>query len=104
MIQPPSVGPRIGATMMPAPQIAIACPTFSRGLMSSMMDCDIGISAAPNRPWMKRNTTISGRLVAMPHNAEASVKPATAICTTALRPNRSPIQPESGVAIAAATM
>src|SRR6185312_6946952 len=90
--------------MMPAPQIAIAWPTFSRGLMSSRMDCDIGISAAPNRPWMKRNTTISARPEAMPHSAEDTVKPATASCTTALRPKRSPIQPESGVAIAAATM
>ena len=29
--QPPSVGPRIGATTMPAPQIAIAAPCRSRG-------------------------------------------------------------------------
>jgi hypothetical protein len=33
--QPPSVGPMIGPTMMPAPQIAMAWPWRSFGLMSS---------------------------------------------------------------------
>ncbi len=62
--QPPSVGPRIGPTMMPAPQIAIAWPCFSRGLMSSRTACDSGTSAAPKTPCSRRKSTISVRLQA----------------------------------------
>jgi len=44
----------IGPTMMPAPKSAIACPIFSRGLMSSMIACASGASTAPQTPWMTR--------------------------------------------------
>ncbi len=72
--QPPSSGPRIGPTMIPAPQIAIAWPTFSRGLMSSSTACDSGTSAAPNTPCSSRAATISTSEFASPQSAEAIVE------------------------------
>jgi hypothetical protein len=44
------------------------------------------------------------RLAALPHNAEASVKPAAEIRNTYLMPNRPASHPVSGVMIAAGTM
>ena len=90
--------------MAPAPQIAMAWPCFSGGLMSSSTACESGISAAPNTPCSTRKITISGRLVAMPQSMEAAVKPAMEIRNIRLRPIRSASQPESGVMIAADTM
>ena len=59
---------------------------------------------APQIPCSTRNITISGRLVAMPHSAEAMVKPITENRNRRFWPMRSLIQPVSGVAMAAATM
>jgi hypothetical protein len=42
--------------------------------------------------------------VALPHNAEATVKPATDRMNTYLMPKRPASQPVSGIMIAAATM
>ena len=64
------VGPMIGATMMPAPQSAIAWPCRSRGLMSMITDCESGASAAPKAPCRMRKSTISSRLKAVPQSAE----------------------------------
>jgi len=86
------------------PQIAIAGPWRSGGLMSSRIAWLIGMSAAPNMPWSSRKPTSSPRLVAMPHSPEAMVKPMIEICISRLRPIRPASQPVSGVMIAAATM
>ena len=94
----------IGATMMPAPQIAIAWPCRSRGLMSRMTDCESGASAAPKAPCSRRNSDHLARLKAMPQSAEATTKPTTQIMNSRLRPMWSESQPVIGVAIAAATM
>lgn len=102
--QPPSSGPRIGPTMMPAPQIAIAWPTFSRGLMSSSTACDSGTSAAPKMPCSSRAPTMPTSEVARPHSAEAMVKPITEMMNTRRRPQWPQSQPVSGSAIAEATM
>ena len=91
--------------MMPAPQIAIAWPTFSRGLMSSSTACDSGTSAAPNTPCSRRAATISTRLSARPHSAEATVKPTTEIEEHLRRPQWPRTASRSAAcAIAAATM
>jgi hypothetical protein len=90
--------------MMPAPQIAIAWPTFSFGLMSSSTACDSGTSAAPKTPCSSRAATICHSEAAMPHIAEAAVKPITATMNTLRRPHCPHSQPVTGVAMAAATM
>ena len=102
--QPPSIGPRIGPTMMPAPQIAIAWPTFSSGLMSSSTACDSGTSAAPNTPCSSRAATMPPSEVDRPHKADATVKPITDTMNTLRRPQRAHSQPVSGSAMAEATM
>ena len=102
--QPPSVGPMIGPTMMPAPQMAIAWPWRSFGLMSSRKVCDNGTIAAPNTPCSRRNSTMLSRLHARPQAMEVTTKPTTEVRNSSLRPTRSDSQPVTGVMIAAATM
>ena len=102
--QPPSVGPMIGPTMMPAPHSAIAEPWRSLGLMSSRKVCDSGTIAAPNRPCSTRKSTMLSRLQETPHSIDITVKPTTVVRNSSLRPNRSASQPVTGVMIAAATM
>ena len=102
--QPPSVGPMIGPTMMPAPQIAIAWPCSSFGLMLRSTVWESGTSAAPNRPCSTRKRIISSRLVAKPQAIEATTKPAVETMNSSRSPKRSESQPVTGVMIAAATM
>ena len=102
--QPPRAGPSMGPSTAPAPQTAMAWPCFSGGLMSSRTAWDNGISAAPNTPCNRRNSTISTRLLATPHSTEAAVKPAIEIRNTILRPILSARKPVSGVMIAAETI
>ena len=52
--QPPSVGPMIGPSITPMPQIAIAEPRLAGGKMSSITAWLKGTSAAPNTPCNKR--------------------------------------------------
>ena len=90
--------------MMPAPQIAIAWPTFCGGLMSSSTACDSGTSAAPNTPCSRRAATIAASEVDKPHRADATVKPITDTMKTLRRPHCVHNQPVSGSVIAEATM
>ena len=94
----------IGPTMMPAPHIAIACPCFSRGLMSSRNVWLSGTIAAPKSPCRMRKPTIEPRFQLSPHAIEESTKPTTEVRNTLRRPNLSETQPVIGVMIAAATM
>src|SRR6202795_317262 len=90
--------------MTPTPQIAMAEPCFSFGLISSKTSCDRGTSAAPNTPCNSRAATISASVFDMPHSIEATVNPAIDARNTFFWPKRSTIQPVRGVAMAAATM
>ncbi len=94
----------MGPTITPMPHTAIACPCFSRGLISSRMDCDSGTSDAPKMPCSSRDATICARVSDIPQNAEAMVKPVIEMASRRLTLSRSDSQPVSGVAIAAATM
>ena len=102
--QPPRPGPSSGPSTAPAPQTAMAWPWRSGGLMSSRTAWDNGISAAPNRPCSRRNSTISTRLPAIPHSIDATVKPMIETISTIFRPIRSVRKPVSGVMIVEATM
>src|ERR1700733_8023086 len=86
------------------PHTAIAWPCFSRGLMSSRIDCDSGTSEAPKIPCSKRDATICVSVSDKPHSAEATVKPPIEKISSRLTLSRSDSQPVSGVAIAAATI
>jgi hypothetical protein len=68
-----------------------------------MVACDSGTKAAPNMPCSNRKATTSLSDVAMPHRAEAIVKPLTHKRKRRLRPKCVASQPTGAVKIAAAT-
>ena len=90
--------------MIPMPQIDIACVARSGGLMSSITVCESGLMKAANMPCKIRNSTISSRLIAVPHSIEAMTKPPIAIRNRLREPSRSLSQPVAGSAIAVAMM
>ena len=62
-----------------------------------------GISIPPPSPCSARNATSSGSEVASPHSADAAVNSPIAPSSTLRPPNRSPTQPEAGIATASVT-
>src|SRR5438445_5069095 len=85
-------------------QIDIARAWFLGGLISSRTACDMGTSAAPDKPCNNRAITICGSVCARPHNAEAIVNPISEATNTRRRPIRPASQPLKGIMMAAATM
>ena len=73
VIQPPSVGPSVGATMMPSRKIAWTIPCSSRGKIWRSVACAVESSAAPPAPWSSRQSTSSPSVVAVPHSNEATM-------------------------------
>ncbi len=71
--------------------------------VSRMTDCCAGCSPPPNRPCNSRNTTSSGRLVAMPHMNEQTVNIAMQIRKYRLRPISRPSHPATGTTMPFAT-
>lgn len=98
------IGPRIGPTMIPMPQIDIAAACFERGLMSIITVWLSGFMNAAAMPCRMRKATICGMLSASPHSIEAATKPAIAQRNRLREPIRSDSQPVTGIATAAATM
>ncbi len=87
MIQPPRVGPRIGATMTPIENVAIATPRRAGGKLSIRMAWAIGCRAPPPTPCRTRATMSMPRLVAAPHTADEIVKSAMQVSRKRFRPN-----------------
>src|ERR1700722_14438436 len=102
--QPPMTGPSTGPTITETPNRAIADPRSSTSYMSSRKPCDNGTSAAPKSPCIKRKATICSKDCDSPHRIEAMTKPAIAVSSTRLRPNRLARKPDGGVMIAAAAI
>ena len=73
MIQPPSVGPMMGATTTACANVAMAMPRFCGGKLSSMIACAMGTIAPPPTPCKMRARISIGRFHAMPHSTDASV-------------------------------
>jgi len=84
------------------PQIAITLPRSWGGYMSSITAWESGPKAAPNTPWIRRNSTICSRLVAAPHSMEARVNPAIQVISKFFLPKRAASQPTGAVMMAAA--
>jgi hypothetical protein len=102
MIHPPTVGPRIGAIMMPPPQTAMAVPRMLSGKISHIIACAIGMTGPPPRPWSTRMATRNSRLGAMPDRNELVVNSTVQIRKNFRRPNRLESQPVAGMMIALA--
>ena len=79
MIQPPRLGPRVGATTTETPYRAKAPARFAGEKVSVMIDCSLAARPPPPRPCNTRKKIGAGRLVAMPHSIDAAVNTATEI-------------------------
>ena len=70
------------------------------GTMRSMASRPTGTIIAPPMPWKIRAATSSGKVCAMPQQTEPRVKTRIAARNTVRAPNRSAVQPDSGMKIA----
>src|SRR5271163_4893807 len=77
LIQPPRIGPQIGATSVVIDQIASASPRRNGGKIDSSSACEPGIIGPDTAPCRMRNASSEGRSHAIPHRNEATVKRAT---------------------------
>jgi hypothetical protein len=89
----PTVGPIIAGIVIQF----IADTRLARGKLRNRMSRPTGVIIAPPNPWMTRNPTSIGRLVARPHRAEPPAKISTAMQKTMRVPSRSAIQPLTGI-------
>ena len=67
----------IGATSVVMDQMPSAVARLSGGKMEIRSACDPGIIGPEMAPWRIRNMISDGRLHAIPHRNDASVKPIT---------------------------
>ena len=88
MIQPPRVGPIVGAMMAVMPYSANAKPRFSGGKVSARMACAIGCSPPPPAPCSTRKKRRSPRLGANPQSKELTVKMPRQAMKKRFRPKR----------------
>src|ERR1700723_3117333 len=100
VIQPPSVGPMMGATTTPIPYTAIAMPCLLRGKLSTRMAWEIGCRPPPPAPCRTRKKMSRKRLGARPHRNELMVKMTTQPMNSRFRPNSMESQPVSGSTMA----
>ena len=100
VIQPPNVGPMMGATTMPMPYTAIAMPCLVRGKLSTRMAWEMGCRPPPPAPWRIRKKISRGRFGAKPQRKELMVKMMTQPMKRRLRPRSMESQPVSGSTMA----
>src|SRR5579872_3544238 len=76
-IQPPRIGPQIGATSVVIDQIASARPRRKGGKIESSSACEPGIMGPDTAPCRMRKNSSEGRSQAIPQRNEAAVNRAT---------------------------
>ncbi len=76
-IQPPRMGPQIGATRVVIDQMASAKLRLDDGKIEMSSAWEPGIIGPDTAPWRMRKSSSEGRSQAMPHRKEAMVKRAT---------------------------
>ena len=86
MIQPPSVGPMMGATITAMENVAIATPRLATGKLSSKIAWAMGTIAPPPKPCKMRAAISIGRFTAIPHNADAKMNIPMHEISTRFRP------------------
>ena len=97
VMKPPSGGPSTGP--MSAGMVSQASAEISSafGTLRKMTSRPTGTIMAPPMPWTMRNSTKSKSDSAKPHAAEPTVKTTMAMRNTVRAPNRSAIQPLTGM-------
>ena len=79
MMNPPSVGPRVGATMTATPYRAKAWPRCSGAKLSARIDCSLGARPPPPIPCRIRNVISHPSEGASPQSSELAPKTPTQI-------------------------
>ncbi len=100
---PPSGGPAMGPSIAGMVSQAIAVSSSSLRTRRRMSRRPTGTIIAPPKPWRMRAATSSGSDGARPHSADAEAKIAMAATKTRFAPQRSAIQPLTGMNTASAT-
>ncbi len=103
MISPPTVGPRIGASIAGTATRLITRPIRLGPAASAIIICPIGRIMPPPTPCSTRNRISSGADEAIPHSAEPAVNSTSDNRYTGLAPNRRAAQPETGITAASAS-
>ena len=75
MIQPPTVGPSVGASDDKAPSVAAAAMIFLPGKNAKAVVKTVGIIEPPRKPCSARNTIMVLMSQAQPHIRLVAVKP-----------------------------
>src|SRR5580658_4594263 len=77
LIQPPRIGPQIGATSVVIDQMASARPRLAGGKIDSSKACEPGIIGPDTAPCRTRKISSDGRSQAAPQRNEARVNSTT---------------------------
>ena len=97
MIQPPSVGPSVGASEASAPMVAAAITRCLPSKNTNALVNTIGIIEPPMKPCSARNAIMLWMSHATPHSRLAAVKPAADAANSQRVENTWLSQPESGI-------
>src|SRR5579884_2890562 len=101
---PPSVGPIVGPTMTPMPNIAWPMPISCGGNDSKSVACDVESSAPPPSPCNTRQNTRPPSDVAAPQKNDAVTNSAIEPARYRLRPKYADSQPDIGITMTFAMM
>jgi hypothetical protein len=74
VIQPPTIGPMVGASTASTPANVVATPCQANGNRRNTAEKTLGINAPPEKPCKTRHAIRTGKLSLAAHPTEASVK------------------------------
>ena len=104
MIQPPRVGPTIGATTVTMAIRASAMPRFSAGYTAISRLCVTGYIGPATAPWMARNTSSMPMLPEIPHSIEVTENRSVHQTNSLTSPRRRARNPVNGSEMAMHTV
>ena len=102
MIQPPTVGPSVGASDDSAPIVAAATTILGPEKNAKAVVNTIGIIEPPRKPCMARNTIMLWMFQAAPHSRLLRVNPAAERQNSQRVDTTRDIQPDSGITMISA--
>ena len=98
VIQPPTIGPTVGASTAATPATVVASPCERCGNIRNTAEKTVGIKVPPANPWMIRHATSVSKFWLWPHPADAMVNSVTAPTNNQRIPSRAVRNPVSGIA------
>ncbi len=103
-MKPPTSGPITGPSTLGMLTQVMAAMNSLRGKLRSRISRPTGVIMAPPMPCRKRLATSIGRFRLTPQATEPRVNTAIAVQKMRRMPNRSAIQPDTGMKMASARM